>query len=199
MNQQFPPVPPVQSVELAETPSKWPTVFGVIGIILAALGLLNGCCGLGSPILINWFAGFLEGQEGVSEQDVANMRAAIPPVLWIIPASLVTLILNVILMVGAIRLLRRLSSGVGLCKFWAWFTIPWSLVGFVVGMYFQMQVPQQSQQMGGAAGQYIGLAIGGCMVLVLGVALPLFALYWFMREPVRAEIALWDEERRGVI
>jgi hypothetical protein len=198
MNQEFPPTPPVESVQLAETPSKWPTVFGVIGIILAALGLLNGCCGLGSPLLVDWFVGFMEGQEGVSQQDIAAMKASVPPTLWIMPATLVTIVLNIVLLVGAIKVLRRLAAGVGLYKFWAWFTIPWSLVGFVVGMYFQMQAPQSSQQMG-PAGAYIGLAIGGCMVLVLGVGLPLFVLYWFTREPIRSEIAQWDEERRGVI
>jgi hypothetical protein len=198
MDENESPVPPLQTVQLPEKPPSWPTVFGVVGIILASLGLLNGCCGLGSPFLMDWFASFLEGQEGVREQDLRAMRASVPPTLWIVPASLVGIMLSVILMIGAIRLIQRRSSGVGLCKFWAWFTIPWSLVGFIVGVYFQMQVPTDAQRMG-AAGQYLGLAFGGCMVLVLGVGLPLFALFWFMREPVRAEIQVWAEERRGVI
>jgi hypothetical protein len=154
MNQGIPPVPPVQSVQLAETPSKWPTVFGVIGIILAALGVLGSCCGAISPLVWPRYIQWLEGMEGVTEEQIAMAKAGMLPAAWMVPASLVGLVMSVILMIGAIRLLRRLSSGVGLCKFWAWFT---------------------------------------------GVGLPLFALYWFMREPVRAEIVLWDEERRGVI
>jgi hypothetical protein len=192
------PAPPVEHVEVPEKPPAWPTAFGVVGIILASLGLLNGCCGLGSPILIQWFAGFMEGQEGVTEADIQAMTASLPPTLWLVPASLANLALSTVLMIGAIKLIQRRSSGVGLCKTWAWITIPWSIVGFIVGMYFQMQVPREAQQMG-AAGQYIGLAFGGCMVLVLGVGLPLFGLYWFTREPVKAEIMAWTEERRGII
>jgi len=136
--------------------------------------------------------------EGVSEQQIAMAKAGMLPAAWMVPASLVGLVLSVILMVGAIRLLRRLSSGVGLCKFWAWFSIPWSLASFVVNLLLQARVPKGDQPIG-AVGQYLGLAVGGCWVLVIGVGLPLFALYWFMREPVKSEIALWDEERRGVI
>jgi hypothetical protein len=136
--------------------------------------------------------------EGVSEQQIAMAKAGMLPAAWMVPASLVGLVLSVILMVGAIRLLRRLSSGVGLCKFWAWFSIPWSLVGFVVNLLLQARVPKGDQPIG-AVGQYAGLVFGGCWVLVIGVGLPLFMLYWFMREPVKSEIALWDEERRGVI
>jgi hypothetical protein len=172
MNQGIPPVPPVQSVQLAETPSKWPTVFGVIGIILAALGVLGSCCGAISPLVWPRYIQWLEGMEGVTEEQIAMAKAGMLPAAWMV--------------------------GVGLCKFWAWFTIPWSLVGFVVNLLLQARVPKGDQPMG-AVGQYLGLAVGGCWVLVIGVGLPLFALYWFMREPVRAEIVLWDEERRGVI
>ncbi|MHC4711558.1 MAG: hypothetical protein ACYTA3_14425 [Planctomycetota bacterium] len=186
MDEQIPPVPPVQSVQLAETPSKWPTVFGVIGIILAALGVLGSCCGAISPLVWPRYIQWLEGMEGVTEEQIAMAKAGMLPAAWMVPASLVGLVMSVILMIGAIRLLRRLSSGVGLCKFWAWFTL------------LQARVPKGDQPMG-AVGQYLGLAVGGCWVLVIGVGLPLFALYWFMREPVRAEIVLWDEERRGVI
>jgi hypothetical protein len=198
MNQEFPPAPPVQSVELAETPSKWPTVFGVVGIILAALGLLGGCCGVISPLVWPRYIQWLESMEGVPEDSIAMAKAGMPPAAWVVPASLVGLALSVILMIGAIRLLRRLSSGVGLCKFWAWFNIPWSLVGFVVNLLLQARVPKGDQPIG-AVGQYAGLVFGGCWVLLIGVGLPLFILYWFMREAVKSEIALWDEERRGVI
>jgi len=198
MDEQTPPAPPVQSLELPETPSRWPTVFGVIGIILASIGLLGGCCGVISPLVWPRYIQWLESMEGVPEEQIAMAKAGMLPAAWVVPASLVGLALSVILMIAAIRLLRRLSSGVGLCKFWAWFTIPWSLAGFVVNLLLQARVPKGDQPMGAIA-QYLGLAVGGCWVLVIGVVLPLFALYWLMREPVKSEIALWDEERRSVI
>ena len=198
MDEETPQVPPVQSMQLPEVPSKWPTVFGVVGIILAALGLFGGCCGMIVPLAMPRYIAWLESQPNVPQEQIDLTKASMPPVVWTLLAGLVGLALGTILLIGAIRLLRRRSSGVGLCKFWAWVTIPWSIVGFVIGMYLQMQVPKGSQQMG-AAGQYIGLAFGGCWVLVMGVGLPLFMLYWFTREPVRAEIAAWDEQRMGII
>ena len=129
---------------------------------------------------------------------VQTCALPISPAAWIVPASLVSLALSLILFIGAIKLIRRRSGGVGLYKFWAWFNIPWSLLGFVVNLILQARVPKGDQPMG-AVSQYVGLAFSGCMVLVLGVGLPLFVLYWFTREKVQAEIAIWEEERRGLI
>ena len=198
MDEESPPAPPVQSIQLPEEPAKWPTVFGVVGIIVAAVGLLGGCCGVIAPLVWPYYIRWLEGLEQVPQEQLGAAKAAMLPAAWMVPASLVGLALSVVLLIGAIRLLRRRSSGIGLCKVWAWINIPWSLLGYVVNLLLQTRVPQDTQQMG-AAWRYVGLAFGGCWVLVLGVGLPLFMLYWFTREPVKSEIALWDEERRGVI
>jgi hypothetical protein len=198
MDENTPPEPPVEAPMLPDQPAKWPTVFGVIGIILASLGLLGGCCGVLWPLAMPRYVAWLESQEGVPQEQVDIMKASMPPVAWTMLASLVSLAVSVILLIGAVKLLRRRSAGVGLCKFWAWFTVPWSLVGFAVNLMLQLRVPTSSQP-AGAASKYIGLAFGGCWVLVLGVGLPLFMLYWFTREPVRAEIRDWDEERMGII
>ena len=65
MDEQPPPAPPVQSMQLPEKPSKWPMVFGVIGIILGALGLLGSCCGVISPLVWPRYIQWLESMEGV--------------------------------------------------------------------------------------------------------------------------------------
>jgi hypothetical protein len=198
MDENAPPAPPIEEPMLPEQPAKWPTVFGVIGIILASLGLLGGCCGALAPLAMPRYIAWLEAQEGMPQEQIDIMKASMPPVAWTMLASLVGLAVSIILLMGAIKILRRRSAGIGLCKFWAWFTIPWSLVGFAVNLMLQMRVPTSSQP-AGAVGKYISLGFGGCWVLVLGVGLPLFALYWFTREPVRAEIRDWDEERMGLI
>ena len=103
-----------------------------------------------------------------------------------------------VLMVGAINVIRRRTKGVTLCKIWAWFTIPWSVLGFIVNMYVQMQIPKDAQQ-GGPVGQYIGLAFATCMTLVLGIGVPVFLLAWFSRQKISDEIASWSDESQQVI
>jgi hypothetical protein len=198
MDQDTPAVPPVQSLEVPEQRSTWPTAFAVVGIILASLGLLGSCCGVLSPLVWPRYIAWLESMEQMPQEQIEMARNQMPPALWIVPASLVGLALALILLIGAIKLIRRQAEGVGLCKFWAWFTIPWSLLGFVVQLLLQTRAAADAAPMG-AAGQYIGLAFGGCWVLLIGVGWPLFMLYWFMREPVKAEIAAWGDVRRGVI
>ena len=188
MDEETPPAPPVHSMQLPEAPSKWPTAFGVVGIILGSLGLLGGCCGVLSPLVWPRYIQWLESMEGVPQEQIELARNSMPPAVWVVPASLVTLALSLILFIGAIKLIRRRASGVGLYKFWAWFNIPWSLLGFVVNLLLQARVPKGDQPMG-AIGQYAGLVFGGCWVLLMGVGLPLFMLYWFMRESIRSEIA----------
>jgi hypothetical protein len=196
-----PPPPPVQSVPEPEKPPSWPTAFGVIGIILAAFGLLGGCCGVAMPLAWPHYINWLEGLESVPQEQVDMAKASMPPALWAVVGGLVGIIVSVILLVGAIRLIRRQASGVPLVKFWAWFTIPWSLISYVINMFIQMRAASNagSDQPQHALSMYFGLVFGGCWVLVLGVILPLFVIYWFTREPVRAEIARWQEEWRGVI
>jgi hypothetical protein len=200
MDEQTPPPPSIQPEQFPEKPPSWPTVFGVIGIILAAFGLLGGCCGVFWPLAFPRYIAWLENQPNVPQESIDAAKASMPPALWAIVGGLIGLLISVILLVGAIKLLRRQVAGVTLCKFWAWFTIPWSLLSFVVNLFIQMRASTaRAGDHAQAVGMYFGLAFGGCWVLVLGVILPLFVIYWFTREPVRAEIARWEEEWRGVI
>ena len=69
------PPPPVQSEPYPEKPPSWPTVFGVIGIILASFGLLGGCCGLFMPLAWPHYIAWLEGMEGIPQEQIDMAKA----------------------------------------------------------------------------------------------------------------------------
>ncbi len=185
--------PPSEIGEMPDKPSSWPTGIGVLGIVLASLGLVGGCCGLLTPVFWSTMVDFMNSSGNVPEQQIQAMQAAKPPTGWSVGAGLIGLVLATLLMIGSIKVIRRRAEGVTLCKIWAWVAIPWSVLAFIVNMYIQMQIPQEAQQMG-AAGQVAGLAFGACMTLVFGIGIPIFMLAWFSRQKIRDEIAGWADD-----
>ena len=184
--------PPSEIGEMPEKPPGWPTGIGVLGIVLASLGYASGCCGVVYPFVMERFIDMMSSGGNVPQEQIDAMKASQMPAVWMIPASLVGLMMSTLLMVGAIKVVRRRSGGVRLCQIWAWFAIPWSVLGFSVAAYFQMQAPPNPQM--GAAGQYIGIGFSACLTLVLGIGVPLFMLAWFSREKSKEEIRSWDLE-----
>lgn len=197
-----PPVmaPPSEMGDLIPERSRWPTVIGVIGILLAAFGLFGGCCGMVmiSPPVQDFFLGMAAGSGNVSQEEIDAMKAAQPPMLWIIPATLFGMALSTLLLTGCIGLARRRAGGVKRCTVWAWISIPWTVIGMVVGVYIQLQVPASAQQMG-AGFQYFFIAVGTCFALTTGVGFPMFMLIWFARQSVKDDVAAWEAESRAMI
>ncbi len=190
--------PPMEADALPPKASRWPTVIGVIAIIVASLGLAGGCCGMFSPFISGFFIDMAADSGSVPPEQIAVMRASQPPVVWVLFASLIGLGLSVLLLLGGIAIARRRANGATLCKVWSWINIPWAAIAFIISAYFQLIVPQDSQQMGSAF-QYLGLALGGCFTLVVGIAFPLFMLYWFAKATIKDEIAAWEAESRAMI
>ena len=177
---------------MPETPSKWPTGVGVLGIVLASLGFVFGCCAVGNPFYMPFFINMMENSNA-PKKDVELMKASQMPAAWMIIAGLIGIGLSALLLVGAINVVRRRTKGVGLCKTWAWINMPWAVISLMVGLYFQMRVPQSG------AGQSFSLAFGGCMTLVFGIGIPIFFLAWFSRQKIKDEIASWSDEAQQVI
>ncbi len=190
--------PPSEVGELPPDPSRWPTVIGVSSIILASLGLAGGCCGMASPFISSFFLDMAADGGQMSAEQIQHMRASQPPALWVIPASLIGLALSTLLLLAAIGILRRRSSGATLCKVWAWINIPWAAISMIASVYIQMRVPQDSQQMG-AGFQYVFLAFGICFTLLFGLGFPLFLLLWFSRATIKQEVDAWEAESRAMI
>jgi hypothetical protein len=181
--------PPSEMGDAPPRLSGWPTGIGVLGIIVASLGIVGGCCGVLSPFTTQWFIDSMGAN--MPEEQVKAMKASQAPATYVIPASLLGTAFAVLLLVGSIKLIRRRASGVRLCQIWAWISIPWSVITFLVTAYFQMQVPDDPNM--GPVGKYIGLGMAACFVLVLGIGIPLFMLAWFSRPSIRDEIRSWAE------
>lgn len=181
-------------------PSKWPTVFGIIGIIVASLGLVGVCCILASPVATPFFINMMEQQGNAAQDQIDAMKASVVPLWYAAPAAVVTLALSVLLMTVSIGLLRRREKAVGLAKTWAVLEIIWVLVSTPVSIWMQLQaqarMPAGSPQ---AMSPMIGLVFGTCVGLVLGVGLPVFALIWLNRAKVKDDVARWSEAREEVI
>ena len=190
--------PPSEMGDLVPQRSRWPIAIGVIGILLASLGLFGGCCGALSPLMTNMFKGMATGGGGMSQEEIDRILASQPPPLWIVPASLLGMAFSTLLLVGCIGLVRRRAGGVNLCKVWAWIIIPWTFISLAVAAYFQLRVPADAQQMG-AGFQYFGLAAGTCFALSTSVAFPMFMLIWFARRSVKDDVATWAAENRAMI
>jgi len=108
------PTPPVERTfeedEYAEAPqTKWPKRLGVISLIYAILGLL---CTAGITAAIIAMPYLPEMMRGGTE---------LPPIIRAV--SIVQMLLNfgigIVMLVGAVNLLRRRASGVRLLKVWA--------------------------------------------------------------------------------
>jgi len=190
--------PPSEVDALPPKASVWPMVIGVIAIVVASLGLAGSCCGMFSPFISGFFIDMAADSGSAPPEQIAMMRASQPPVVWMLFASLIGLGLSVLLLLGGIAIARRRANGATLCKVWSWINSPWAAIAFIIGAYFQLIVPQDSQQMGSAF-QYLGLAFGACITLVVGIAFPLFMLIWFAKATIKDEIAAWEAESRAMI
>jgi len=189
--------PPSEMGDLVPQRSGWPTAIAVSAIVVASLGLAGGCCGMLSPLMTDYFMG-MAASGNMSQELIDSMQAAQPPIVWIMSASLIGLALASLLLTGGIGLARRRAGGIGLCKIWAWISIPWTMISLVAAAYFQLRVPAEARQMG-AGFQYFGLAFGACYGLTIGIGFPVFMLLWFSRAKIKDEVAAWEAESRAMI
>jgi hypothetical protein len=181
-----PPTRPPTAAAREPSRPAWPTVFGVLGVIYASLGLLGGCCTVAQPMFWPPYVEFLK-ETGATQDMIDQMNAGLPPIWWAIISGILSLVMATLLMVGSIRLLRRQPSGVRLCTIWSIITLGWTPIGIAVGVYFQFAALQEMEGPG-----MVGGLIGGCVGLVIGLLLPVFMLIWFNRAESKAEIARWS-------
>ncbi|MCC7407262.1 MAG: hypothetical protein IT442_04275 [Phycisphaeraceae bacterium] len=181
--------PTVPNLASPAPQSSWPTVLGVIGLVLGILGGLGYLCGALWPLIAPW----------MQQHMPADAASDIPPTPVIsIVIAIVSLILSILLCVAATRLLQRRLAAVKLWRTWAWLKIVALIVGMALSIPIQIEAMRQA-----AAGQTTQpspmseqtltiIAVGGAALgLVVFLILPVFALIWFNREKIRQETALW--------
>lgn len=192
--------PPVDFEGVPDQPSKWPTVVGVIGIVLASIGLLCGCAGYFAVPLQRWGMS-MQSQSGIANP-VAEAQLKVAEQYQIVTYVLTTigLALSAWLLFAAINLLRRRRSARGALMGWAIA----SIVALALNMTFQVLMMQAMVDELNAAGEgqraneiWMGLAFGGCFGLIFGLTYQVFILIWFSRAKIKAEVSTWTS--RGAI
>ena len=199
---QMPPptpmTPPTDAGAIPPKPSSWPTVIGVIAIILGSLATLQGCMGLGWPALAALFTSALpEEQAGMMDATTAFAP------LMMISAGL-TLAVAIVLLIGGIGLTKRSPRSPKTCRIWAGLKMLLVVYSSIVGYLVQQAQMEAMQRMleedpntAGAMPGFFGtlMAIVGPVILVFAIvwgwALPIFMLIWFSRRKIKAEVAQW--------
>ena len=189
----IPGAPPTQPVTYAPPAqrSSWPTVLGIIAIVLGALGILGGLWGLISPMVMK------AAWANAPAPNQAMLDAIEPWRGWVVLCALVTIVLAIALLVSGIGLVRRRTWARPLCQTWAVFKILYVLASS--GLGYQMArasydtASQQSPNLpalGPTFAQSMA-AVGVCVGIVWSCALPVFLLIWLSRARIKAEIAEW--------
>ena len=192
-----PPMEPT-GVPLDDEETKWPKVIGVISLIYAIFGLL---CQSGYVIVTAFADQFMR---------LASIDVATPVALKATGIVLAVggIALAILMLVGAIKLLRRQRSGVSLLKKWAVMRIVLILVGVIAGVLMApAQVDMQQQVLEAQRdrlppGQipdrtddqvWRGMMIQMGVFSALFAAYPVFLGFWISRKKITADVDRWIE------
>ncbi len=177
----------------------WPTVIGVISIVLGSMGVLGNLVGLVSVAVMQvtgeMFMGPAEGMGMTGPMLIAQGVY-----------SFVALGVSVLLLTSGIGVVQRRLWGVKATRLWAWTRILLTVVGAALTYWVQteqfaaMDESMQQQQGGGGGAPPPGLlgAMGSIVIvasvawaLVWGWAWPVICLIWLARAPVKAHYLKW--------
>ncbi len=195
-----PVTPPTDAGTIPPKLSSWPTVIGVIAIILGSLATLGGCMSLGSSAMFGLFASAMP-EEQAEMMDAAKTFAP----LTMISAGL-TMPIAIVLLIGGIGLTKRSPRSPKTCKIWAglkMLLVVYSSIVTFLSTQAQMEAMQRMlEEDPNAPAAMVGffgtlMAIIGPLILVFAIvwgwALPIFMLIWFSRRKIKAEVAQWGQ------
>lgn len=195
-----PPTTPDSSpydLPLSEQPSKWPTVIGIIAIVLASFGLLGAVCVFGSMFVpgMGFNPAMMPGGPGPANSSVDMAEWADIMQFNNAVGGVMSLAFSVLEMIGGILLLERRRIAVSWLKAFAWLTIMLS-IGFQIWSWssgMMQQMMEFNAAIAGPGGRYAVIGgIGGVVcATVFGLAFPVFLLIWFSRSKVKAEVSTW--------
>jgi hypothetical protein len=173
--------------------SRWPVIFGVVGILTAGISLLVGGCDMFLP---------------------ANMLGTVAPssLLPQAPSSLQrwSRLLDIggyalagLLLAASIGLLRRRAWSVRAAIYWAAIKSVFAIGDTVVTtITFWRAIPWLQRQLppGSLTPRVTGTLLAGVVSisLVLGLSTPVFVLVWFRRAKIRQEVATWTSPGTAV-
>ena len=204
--------PPLDPTWLPPAPrqSVWPTVIGIITIIVGVVGIVQ--YGLCAPIglgMVGALGGVFErlgqSQPGTGMELQAAQFDAMA--VYLVPNFVVTCtaaILAIMLLVGGIGLVRRRTWSPRTLVLWGILRIfqaaPYAMVGYLANtaMFQAMEdaavsgPPGPGQMFPGFFAIMHALGMAGMVVQLLWFwALPVFVLIWFSRPKIRREVSTW--------
>ncbi|MDP1663423.1 MAG: hypothetical protein Q8L55_16045 [Phycisphaerales bacterium] len=161
--------PPVVAGPLGVQRAAWPTVVGVISVVLGSLGILKNACG-GVSSFAQGFGGMNLGPPALGGQ--YSLWMVITGVL-----SLVSLAVSGWLLWAGVQLLKRRKKSVALHRGWAWTRIGVALLEAAAGAAAQSAVMSGAMAAGGGAGGAGGGgAPAGMDAMLIAVAIVTIAL-----------------------
>lgn len=185
---------PPTSYEYQEEPpaTTWPTVLGIIGIILSVLGILGSTCSVALPFLWTPYINWLRDQNAVPEDQLDAMAASMAPNWWLFLAGGVGLIFSIWLLMAAIGVLKRRRSGASSIFAWAMAYLVWAVIGMIGNILLTPAPPAAAGNPASAgidpqAFQVIGQACG----FIFAAAYPVFVIFWMLRSRIKQEVAMW--------
>jgi hypothetical protein len=194
----------MNAVEPPASHTSWPTVIGVLAILVAIFdGLRFGCCTAFDPwFLIRPFYPGLDWPAGLPGQQAATAEY----VGLIIAANVIAAMAAMLLLVGGIGLIIRWKAAAKLCLAWAGIKAAYAIVAAVM-----LAVVINRQVIAAATDRYAGYGnsppiddvarvawIALALVLVLRLVFPAFLISWLRRRRIRDEVRQWPPpSRRG--
>jgi len=185
--------PPPTAPAAPTDQSKWPTVIGVIAIVLGAGAGLMGCAGLA---MLPFYGQIMEGMGTIDPRLIEAQRESMPIT---VPLGILTALAAFLLLFAGIATLCRRVSCRRLSLIWAPIKIVLTLANSVAS-YSPMVT---SFELGGGARGATGIPTDAAQVIVAiivvitvlwGWALPVFMLIWFSRGHIREEVDSWREQ-----
>jgi len=175
-------------------------VFGILHLVLAGLGLLNGTWGIVGSALSSRFAGLGMPEGPETEGIVRSQQAYMSEITWVgVLNGVFSLVLAVLLLVAGIKLLKRRPDALSWSNGYAWSSIGFKVVGVLIAVLVvlpasnRMMDQMMGDMPGGAEGFATGMKVGTSLASVVGAVLsmtyPILALVLLNREPVKNFLA----------
>lgn len=192
-------VPPTVAGELPPKPIVWPKTLGIICIVLGALGIIQGCFGVLSLFVADWFTTLVSQQQAEMMDSVESLQ----PLLII--SGVISFALAATLLAAGIGVVLRKLWSRKTVLIWSGtkmaFVVANSILNYMVqkAQFEEMQEMMANDPNAAAAMSFFGqimMWIGMFFIVIMiiwGWALPVFTLIWFSRKKVRREVASWGK------
>ncbi len=183
-----PPTVPGPLGDGTQSGSLWPSVLGILAVVVGALGTLGGLWAAAAPFASALFVRAIGGGAPAFVLDPMD-RAR----WWLMAIGLGEAGLAALLLAAGILLLRRRRRTIPLCRTWAALKLALTVVS--TGMSYVIQEQTMAMVQSTTAPMSMPMTsmplVQACLGLAWGWALPVVLLVWLARPSIRDEVAGW--------